>query len=52
MEGGHGREAKTTTPSIEGVGNQDCVARVNLGEALINVVIKNKPKMLTPGERR
>jgi hypothetical protein len=45
-DGGSGREAKAATPSIQGVGNQDRVVSVNSGEALLNVVIKAKRKML------
>ena len=47
MEGSRSREAKTATLSIKGVGNQDRVGWVNSGEALLNVVMSNKRKMLS-----
>jgi hypothetical protein len=45
-EGGHGREAKAATPSIQGGWEPGSCGRVNAGEALINVVTKAKRKML------
>ena len=39
-------KVQDATPSIKGVGNQEGVVSVNSREALINVVIKAKRKML------
>ena len=46
MEGDSGCKVRAATPSIKGVGNQDGVVSVNSREALINVVTKDKRKML------
>jgi len=52
MDGGRGREAKAATPSIQGGREPGWCGRVNPGEALLNVVPKDQPKMLSPEERR
>jgi len=52
MDGDQGREAKAATPSIQGGREPGLGGTVNAGEALLNVVTQDKPKMLAPGERR
>jgi hypothetical protein len=51
MDGGQGREAKAATPSIQGGREPGSGGKVNAREALLNVVTKDKPQMLSPGER-
>jgi hypothetical protein len=45
-DGGQSREAKAATPSIQGGWEPGLCGMVNSGEALLNVVIKAKRKML------